>query len=244
MKKRKNTVGFMKTCILSAFLLGVSFFFSGCYASHPAKIHSSVNYASIAPKVIPQEARTPGSLWIGVTSNNLYFADNRARGIGDLVTVKIADKSTATKKATTKTSRGSSIDAGIPTIMGIEKGLEAKNKDLSMSQLYKASMSNKFDGSGETTRAGELKATITCMVIRVLPNGNLVIQGDKDVQVNNETQFVRLYGIIRPQDIEQDNSISSDKIADARIVYSGRGIVSDKQIGGWGTKILDWIWPF
>ncbi len=223
---------------------GIALLTSGCYTTHPAKIHSGVNYASVTPKVIPQEARTPGSLWVGVTSNNLYFADNRARGIGDLVLVKISDKATATKKATTKTSRGSSIDAGISNVMGYEKSLEDKNKNLSMENLYKASMSNKFDGSGETTREGELKATITCMVIRVLPNGNLVIQGDKDVQVNNETQFIRLYGIIRPQDIEQDNSISSDKIADARIVYSGRGIVSDKQIGGWGTRILDWIWPF
>ncbi len=243
MKVLSNSTGRKK--VLFLLLLGLlPILVGGCYASHPAEIHSGTNYTAITPRVIPQEARTPGSLWVGVTSNNLYFADNRARGIGDLVTVKIADKSSATKKATTKTSRGSSIDAGITNVMGYEKALEEKNRNLSMENLYKASMSNKFDGSGETTREGKLTATITCMVIRVLPNGNLVIQGDKDVQVNNETQFIRLYGIIRPQDIEQDNSISSDKIADARIVYSGRGIVSDKQIGGWGTKILDWIWPF
>ncbi len=229
---------------LTGISIAILLTFTGCYTTQNAKIHSGVNYTTVVPRVIPQEARTPGSLWVGVTTNNLYFADNRARGIGDLVTVKISDKSSATKKATTKTKRGSSIDAGIPKVMGIEKDLEAKNKNLSMSQLYKASMSNKFDGSGETTRAGQLTATITCMVVRVLPNGNLVIQGDKDVQVNNETQFIRLHGIIRPQDIEQDNSVSSDKIADARIIYSGRGVVSDKQIGGWGTKILDWIWPF
>ncbi len=228
--------------------LGVFFtlalFLSGCMTTQETRVHSGVDYTSVAPRVIPQEARTPGSLWVGVTTNNLYFADNRARGVGDLVTVKIADKSSAVKKAETKTKRGSSIEAGIPKLMGVEKSLENKNKNLSMSELYKASMDNKFDGSGETTREGELEATITCMVVRVLPNGNLVIRGDKDVQVNNETQYIRLYGIIRPQDIEQDNSISSDKVADARIVYSGRGVVSDKQVGGWGTKILDWIWPF
>jgi flagellar L-ring protein precursor FlgH len=128
--------------------------------------------------------------------------------------------------------------------MGYEKSLEEKNRNLSMSNLYKASMSNNFDGSGETTRAGNLTATLTCMVVRVLSNGNLLIQGDKDVQVNHETQYIRLYGIIRPQDIESDNSIYSDKIADARIIYSGRGVVSDKQISGWATRILDWIWPF
>ncbi len=232
------------TVLRGVFCISFAFFISGCMTTEPVRVHSNLNYTRVAPRIIPQEARTPGSLWVGVTANNLYFADNRARGLGDLVTVKIEDKSSATKKATTKTKRGSTIDAGIPKLMGIEKGLEKKNKNLSMSELYKASMDNKFDGSGETTREGDLEATITCMVIRVLPNGNLVIQGDKDVQVNNETQFIRLYGIIRPQDIEQDNSISSDKIADARIVYSGRGVVSDKQIGGWGTKILDWIWPF
>ena len=234
----------LKGFVMLSIFLGLAMSFSGCMTSEETKVHSSLNYTTVAPRVIPQEARTPGSLWVGVTTNNLYFADNRARGLGDLVIVKIEDKSSATKKAATKTKRGSSIEAGIPKLMGVEKSLENKNKNLSMSELYKASMDNKFDGSGETTREGELKATITCMVVRVLPNGNLVIQGDKDVQVNNETQFIRLYGIIRPQDIEQDNSISSDKVADARIVYSGRGVVSDKQVGGWGTKILDWLWPF
>jgi len=222
----------------------VALSFAGCFANNPARIHSGVNYASVAPRVIPQQARTPGSLWVGSNNRNLYFTDNRARGIGDLVTVKIVDKATASKKAATKTGRKSSIDGGISSVMGYEKSLEEKNRNLSMSNLYKASMSNNFDGSGETTRAGNLTATLTCMVVRVLSNGNLLIQGDKDVQVNHETQYIRLYGIIRPQDIESDNSIYSDKIADARIVYSGRGVVSDKQISGWATRVLDWIWPF
>jgi len=217
---------------------------TGCFGNNSAKIHSGVNYASVAPRVIPQDARTPGSLWVGSNNRNLYFTDNRARGIGDLVTVKIVDKSAASKKAATKTERKSSIDGGITNVMGYEKSLEEKNKNLSMANLYKASMANKFDGSGETTRAGNLTATLTCMVVRVLSNGNLLIQGDKDVQVNHETQYIRLYGIIRPQDIENDNSIYSDKIADSRIVYSGRGVVSDKQVSGWATRILDWIWPF
>ncbi len=81
-------------------------------------------------------------------------------------------------------------------------------------------------------------------VVKVLENGNLLIEGRKQVTINDEDQYIVITGIIRPQDVSPDNTVDSKNIADARIIYTGAGVVTDKQRPGWGTRILDWIWPF
>ena len=103
---------------------------------------------------------------------------------------------------------------------------------------------NSFDGSGETSRDESMTASITARVIDVLPNGTLVIQGSREIKVNNENQRITLSGLIRPVDISPDNTILSSYVANARIEYSGSGSVSDKQRPGWLTRFVDFIWPF
>jgi flagellar L-ring protein precursor FlgH len=110
--------------------------------------------------------------------------------------------------------------------------------------MFKASMANKFDGTGSTGREETMTAAITARVLEVLPNGYLYIQGRRQIRVNNEVQHMVLSGIIRPVDISTDNTILSSFISDARIEYTGSGPVSDKQRPGWGTRIIDVIWPF
>jgi flagellar L-ring protein precursor FlgH len=103
---------------------------------------------------------------------------------------------------------------------------------------------NSHDGQGETTRSSYLNAFITAEVIDKTPSGNLVIRGSRQVQVNNENQFINIQGIIRPFDITSNNIVLSTAVADARIELTGQGVVSDKQRVGWMTRILDWVWPF
>jgi flagellar L-ring protein precursor FlgH len=115
---------------------------------------------------------------------------------------------------------------------------------LKLASLAKASIQNNFTGSGETTRDESMTASITARVVEVTANGNLYIQGMREIKVNNEVQFMTLSGLIRPVDISPDNTILSSYVADAKISYSGRGAVSDKQRPGWLTRVIDFIWPF
>jgi flagellar L-ring protein precursor FlgH len=110
--------------------------------------------------------------------------------------------------------------------------------------MFKASMKNSFDGSGETSRNETMTASITARVMEVTPNGNLFIKGTRQVKVNNENQIITLTGLIRPVDVSPDNTVLSSYIADAKIEYTGSGPVSDKQRPGWLLRAIDFVWPF
>ena len=195
-----------------------------------------------------------GSLYAAHSNLNDLFIDTKARKVGDIVTVKISESSKATNAADTKTGRTSSLEAGIDTLFGIEDWYENKVLDEIPKNLprpnpfgnpsVKGSMSSDFDGSGTTSRSGDLSAFITCRVTQVLPNGNLKIVGSREVLVNHETQLIILSGVIRPRDIADDNIILSTFVSDAKIAYSGSGIVNDRQRPGWLANLLNSIWPF
>ena len=195
-----------------------------------------------------------GSLYASRSMFNDFFIDTKARKIGDIVTVKISESSKATNSADTKTGRDSSLEAGIETLFGVEDWYEDKVLDNISSKLprpnpfgnpsVKGSMSSDFNGSGSTSRSGDLNAFITCRVTELLPNGNLKIVGSREILVNNETQMIILSGIIRPRDIEEDNVILSTFISNAKIAYSGSGIVNDRQRPGWLANLINSLWPF
>ncbi len=184
-----------------------------------------------------------GSLWTDAGSTKL-FGDMRASQIGDLVTVRISEKPTGELSAKTETSRDSSMEAGIDDLLGYMKALEGKNSRLDRKSLFKASFKPSFIGEGRNNREGELEAYVTARVVQVLPNGNLRILGKQEIRVNNETQYITLSGIIRPEDIDTNNEIQSAYVADARIAYSGKGVIADKQRPGWLMRVVDNAWPF
>lgn len=197
---------------------------------------------------IPRPAE--GSLWMDNGASTL-FADLRAMRVGDTITVDIVENTSSNIDANTKASRASSIDAGISQAAGYMRALEEANRRLNRdtggelnSTLFKAQMENTFDGKGSSDRSGQVTASIGAVVTELLPNGNLVIFGKRGMRVNNETQFITVTGIVRPIDIDRDNRIKSTHIADARIEYVGQGVLADKQRPGWGTRLLDHIWPF
>lgn len=194
------------------------------------------------PVVTAPRPLSPGSLWTDDESNLL--ADIKARRVGDIVTVIIQEKASASKQASTATDRTTGMNAGISSLFGFEKIFEEKNPNLDMSALVDASFNNSFSGSGQTTRSENLVATLTTQVIDVYANGNLKIRGGKSVTVNNESQIIYLTGIIRPFDVTSDNTIDSGNILNAQIAYTGKGAVSDKQKPGWLMRIFDNTWPF
>lgn len=177
-------------------------------------------------------------------SQNLY-QDTRARNIGDIVMVKIVETSSGNKKAETTTSRDSTLTGGISSLFGYEKLFTGKNSAHTPSLTsMSATLGKDFTGTGETKRDSTVTATISARVVDKSLDGNLIIQGYREIRVNNETQHIILSGIVRPEDISKDNSILSSYIADARIEYGGTGVISNKQQPGWFANLVDVTWPF
>jgi flagellar L-ring protein precursor FlgH len=129
--------------------------------------------------------------------------------------------------------------------MGLEgAGFFKNNLGGDMSKLLSANTDSTYKGAGSTSRQENLNASISAKVVNVLPNGNLLIEGRRNIKVNNEDQEIILTGTVRPRDIGPNNVVSSINVADARISYSGRGIISDRQSPGWLMNIIDKLWPF
>ncbi len=190
----------------------------------------------------PVPVREEGSIWSPVHPINLY-SDVKARNVGDIVTINIVESSSASKNAETKTERGSGLRANWSGLFElITSGWKLHKVPIGAN--HQIDLSNQFDGKGETTRTSSMTAFISARVIHVLPNGNLVIRGTRQIQVNNESQYISIQGIIRPEDISSTNVILSTYVAEAVIELNGHGAISDKQHPGWLARIVDWVWPF
>ncbi|RMF90853.1 MAG: flagellar basal body L-ring protein FlgH [Nitrospinota bacterium] len=191
----------------------------------------------------PERApESEGSLFPGENRHALLFIDRKAHLVNDIVTIRITETASASGEAKTETDRSSSVSGSLDAVFGFERTLQ--NNKIDPSAVLETDLSHSFDGSGATTRKNSLSATITAVVREVFPNGNLYIEGRKEVIINNERQYIIISGVIRPEDILPDNSIPSDLIANARIEYSGQGVVADKQRPGWLGRIIDVVWPF
>jgi flagellar L-ring protein precursor FlgH len=188
-------------------------------------------------------ASAPGSIWPGENARNLLFADRKARYVNDIVTIIIDEQSQGGNKATTNTGRDTKTTAGISALLGAETSI-LRNADFGGKLEIGGSSTNSLKGTGDTTRGGNLAARLTARVTRVLENGNLMIEGRRQLTVNAEDQFIIMNGIIRPEDITAENLIASQYIADARIMYTGDGVINDKMRPGWLTRVTDWLWPF
>jgi flagellar L-ring protein precursor FlgH len=236
-----------KVAVLSVMVVVGVTVLSGCVVTPPLKTNQQ--FEAHSEDVMGHQfetMKTPipseGSLWTDAGSP-LLFVDMRARQVGDLVTVRISEKPTGKLSAKTETSRDSSIEAGIPNLMGVMEGIGGKHA-LDRTSMFKANFKPSFTGEGSNNRDGELDAYITARVIQVLSSGNMRIRGRQEIKVNSETQHITISGIIRPEDIDTNNEVQSTYVADARIEYSGQGAIADKQRPGWLMRALDHIWPF
>jgi len=167
-------------------------------------------------------AAQPGSLWTPTSLFSDLTSDLRARRVGDIVTILVQEKASAVSSGTVKTQRNSSLQASITAAGGITRATGP------LANLAKASTTSALDGQGATTRDTTLTATISAVVMQVLPNGSLVIQGTKNVKINNENQVLGLRGLVRPVDLDTTNTVSSDRIAQMDLQVNGKGIVGDQ----------------
>ena len=201
-------------------------------------------------EALPRQKKNRGtagpSLWGGeYDSGSSLFKDLKARGPGDLLTVHILESSTAENKANTSTSRKADTTVGIPHFFGFE--VETKNHvthGFDSSKLISGTSDGSFQGTGSTARSNKITAVLTAKVVEVLPGGNLLIEGRREIIVNAEKHFITLRGTVRPMDISPENVILSTAIADLGICYSGKGPVARRQKPGWFLKVLSLIWPF
>jgi len=197
--------------------------------------------------VVPQIAKpqpAAGSIWAGESSNNLIFSGKKARYVNDIVTIIISETATGGNKASTNTSKDTSTSAAITSLLGIENAIIGSNATMGGKIGLGGTSANALKGSGDTSRSSTLSASISARVLKVLDNGNLLIEGKRQMTVNAEDQFIVITGIIRPDDVTADNTVASQYIADARILYTGDGVINDKMRPGWLTRVVDWVWPF
>jgi flagellar L-ring protein precursor FlgH len=196
---------------------------------------------------LPQPTTPPGlgSLWRAELAANYTGLDVRARFPGDLLTILISEISRGKKDATTEGTSDSSILAKVQAFFGVPaSAIGFLPSGLNPDQVVQAETQQQYRRDGETLREGSLTASITVRVIAVDGAGNLRVQGDKIINVNNEDQHIVLTGMVRPVDIRPDNSVQSTRVADARIAYYGYGPVGDKQNAPWFYRGMDWLWPF
>jgi flagellar L-ring protein precursor FlgH len=225
---------------LSLLMILIFFALTACSTQTTKIVRIPEPMEEIKPPVKAEQ--TPGSLWTNDSTS--IFADHKARKVGDIINVTISEQSSASKVATTTTGRTSSFNAGISNLFGLENYSKLKNSNVDLTNLVNTNFTNSFDGNGKTTSTGDFTAKLAAQVVGVYPNGNLKIRGGKEVTLNGEVQIIYLTGIVRPADITAANTIESSQILNAKITYTGRGVISDKQQPGWLTRTLDNIWPF
>lgn len=198
------------------------------------------NYQPISwPLPDPEAAsvRTANSLW--QPGSRAFFRDQRAARVGDILRVNVEIDDEAQIENNTTRTRSASENVGAPSAFGFEKKLPGNP-----ASLADITSDTETDGDGEIDRSERITTQIAALVTQVLPNGNLVIEGSQEILVNYEIREVAINGVIRPQDINSDNTIESTQVAQARITYSGRGQISDIQQPRWGQQVLEAIMPF
>ena len=202
----------------------------------------TIPQVEVDPVILEQyQSSTLGSLWEPGNGRAFMFEDRRASRIGDIVVVQIVEQHKGSKKANTKADREASVSAGVG---GGLFGLSSLTQKFAQYFNVDGSTSNTFEGDGSTSREDTLTGTIAAKVVEVLPNGDLRIQGKRDVTVNSEKQTMTIKGIVRRIDLDTQNTVLSSSVADAQIAYTGLGVVDDVQRPGWATRIFNWITPF
>lgn len=203
-----------------------------------------VGRAVSIPMPVPQSVeRQANALWR--SGSRTFFHDPRASKVGDILTVNIAIGDQAKIANTTTESRNASESAGLPNLLGLESKLAGLLPDaVDPSKLISGSSDTANTGTGTVDRSETINLTVAAVVTQVLPNGNLVIQGQQEVRVNFEVRELTVSGLVRPEDISNANTINHTQIAEARISYGGRGQITDVQQPRYGQQFFDLVFPF
>ncbi len=211
---------------------------AGCASTHiDPYVPKHREYAPPASAERGDEAPSPGSLWRDGRSPAMLYTDARALRENDLVVVRVEEVADAKRSADTDMTHRSDFNAAAAF-------LKAAGDLTPPPSIVQGGFDKRFQGLGTTARTERLTATVPALVRKVLPNGNLFIEGHRVVLVNQEEHHFYISGVVRPIDIDQENSVKSSMIADAEIEFTGRGILSDNQRQGWLSRMFGWVWPF
>ncbi|MDP2559867.1 flagellar basal body L-ring protein FlgH [Psychrobium sp. 1_MG-2023] len=218
-------------------LAGVSLLV-GCANTNNKPIADDPYYAPIYPATPPKQIVKTGSLF-DVNQLDSLYADVKARRVGDIIEVILSESTSAKKNANSNTKKENSVTLSPVTGLGKNVTIGGNTLDFGLDQ------DSEFKGTGSADQSNSLSGSISVSVVQVLGNGNLIVRGEKWITINNGDEFIRLNGIVRPQDISADNQIESIRVANARIQYSGTGSFADAQKAGWLARFFNsnW-WPF
>ena len=196
------------------------------------------------PMPTPQIAEdNPNSLWRA--GAKAFFKDHRAKEIGDILTVKLNLSDSANFANKTERERDDKEDTNITQLLGLEAEFaKVLPEAVSPAALLSFDSASKTKGDGDIERSETISLTFAAVVTQILPNGSLVIIGRQEIRVNSELRELMVTGVVRPSDIDSDNTISHEKIAEMRVAYGGSGTLSQLQQPRWGTQIWDIIFPF
>lgn len=223
---------------IAVVFLALGFMVSGC-APVPLQHSSEPEYEPVPSPPMPQVDATPtGSIYNSATAREL-FRDVKAYRVGDVLTVKLEEQTNAEMSSATNTNKDDVNSLGAGTLLG--HAMAQGSNRLAVNTENKRS----FKGGGKSAQSNRLSGQLSVTVHEVLANGNLIIKGEKRTTINQGMEFLRLSGIVRPQDISGDNEIRSTRIANAHVSYGGKGVIRDSNRAGWASRFFnsEW-WPF
>ena len=200
------------------------------------------------PLTMPMPAREttptePNALWR--TGSRAFFKDQRAAQVGDVITVVVSMTNSANIQDGTTATRTSADNGGMPNLLGVENLLPSLlPKPINPASLVSVNSANSNVGAGQIQRSEAVTLRLAGVVTQVLPNGNLVVAARQEIEVNSELRVLSVTGVVRPQDIASDNTVTHDRMAEARITYGGRGQLTDIQTPRWGQQMMDIVLPF
>ncbi|MGC6367691.1 MAG: flagellar basal body L-ring protein FlgH [Candidatus Marinamargulisbacteria bacterium] len=180
------------------------------------------------------------SLWSKSQADSMFNNEKKYK-VGDLITIKISAESTAVQEAGTTTRKSSDIGANFFDTFDLYSLDSENNSSLRKMQDYRIGGKDNYSGVGQTTRKSKVEAIVSCVITTVLPNGNLVISGERTVDVNNDSEIIQISGIVRPADIDLNNSVASYQVAQFNISLKGKGVVNSKQTPGFLSNFFNWV---
>ncbi len=212
---------------------------NGCAAILNPPPRRDPAYAPARPEDMTPPMHNPGAIFQSGFDIRL-FEDHKARRVGDTLTIRLVERTNAQKDADTKADRSATTQVKAPLLMGQEAA-----EILGYNVATSLESTHKFEGKGESNQSNLLTGNISVTVVEVLPNGNLRVQGEKRVGLNQGNEYIKLSGLVRPVDIDTTNSVDSTKVADATFIYNGEGVVADVNRMGWLQRFFTSIlFPF
>lgn len=213
----------------------------GCVSAPPPR-PGDARYSPVMPVSEPEGVRATGSIYSSGTGIRLW-EDKRARRVGDIITLYLDERTVSSKTNTTAIDKEDTIDMGVDSLLGTNPSGSLNGSNINMS--INTDNSREFEGDANSDQSNRLLGQISVTVADVLPNGVLVVRGEKWMTLSQGDEFIRIEGMLRPSDVAPDNTALSTRLADARITYSGTGALADAQVQGWASKFFNskW-WPF